>query len=46
VSDEIEWMISEYTKAMKIHKLKASTGFIDVFLISPLEIIENLLKFN
>lgn len=44
--EEVEWMVSEYTKAMQIHRLKASRGFIDVFIVSPLEIIENLLKFN
>ncbi len=31
---------------MTIHHLKASTSFVDVFVISPLEIIENLVKFN
>lgn len=44
--DEIEWMVNEYTKAMKIHHIKASRSFLDVFVISPLEIIENLVKFN
>lgn len=29
-----------------IHDIKASQSFIDVFVISPLEIIENLVKFN
>lgn len=37
--------MNEYRKAMEIH-LKASQIFIDVFVISPLEIIENLIKFN
>lgn len=46
IRDDIEWSTNEYTKAMKIHHIKASQSFIDVFLITPLEIIENLVKFN
>jgi hypothetical protein len=46
VRDEIEWMLNEYTNAMRIHNLKASNSFVDVFVISPLEIIENIVKFK
>jgi hypothetical protein len=46
VRDEIEWLTDQYSKAMKIHKIKASQSFVDVFVISPLEIIENLVKFD
>jgi hypothetical protein len=46
IRDEIEWMVKEYRKAMEIHHIKASQSFVDVFVISPLEIIENLVKFN
>jgi hypothetical protein len=31
---------------METHHIKASQSFVDVFVISPLEIIENLVKFN
>jgi len=31
---------------MAIYKIKSSQSFVDVFVISPLEIIENLVKFN
>jgi hypothetical protein len=31
---------------MAIHKIKASQSAVDVFVVTPLEIIENLLKFN
>jgi hypothetical protein len=44
--DDIEWSLNEYTRAMKIHHLKVSQSFVDVFIISPLEIIENIVKFN
>jgi hypothetical protein len=46
IRDDIEWTVSEYRKAMAIHKIKASQSFVDVFVICPLEIIENLVKFN
>lgn len=46
IRDEIEWMVNEYSKAMEIHRIKASQSFVDVFIISPLEIIENLVKLN
>jgi hypothetical protein len=39
-------MVNEYAKAMRIHHIKASQSFVDVFVISPLEIIENLVKFK
>lgn len=46
IRDDIEWSLNEYSKAMNLHRVKASQSFIDVFVISPLEIIENLVKFN
>ena len=44
--DEIEWMVNEYRKAMEIHRIKASQSVVEVFLITPLEIIEDLVKLN
>lgn len=46
IRDEIEWMVNEYRKAMEIYHIKASQSFVDVFVVSPLEIIENLVKLN
>jgi hypothetical protein len=46
VRDEIEWMVNEYRKAMEIHHIKASQGLIDIYLITPLELIEDLVKFR
>jgi hypothetical protein len=46
IRDEFEWMLNEYRKAMEIYHAKASTSFVDVFVIAPLEILENLLKLN
>jgi hypothetical protein len=46
IQDDIEWTLNEYAHSMKVHNLKASQSFVDVFIIAPLEIIENLVKFN
>lgn len=46
IRDDIEWSLNEYTKSMTIHKLKAQTGFVEVYLIPAIEIVENLVKFN
>jgi hypothetical protein len=46
IRDDIEWCVHQYTKAMTIHKVKASQSFVDVFVVSPLEIMENLVKLN
>jgi hypothetical protein len=46
IRDEIEWMVNEYRKAMQIHNIKSSQSFVEVFLISPLEILEDLVKFR
>jgi hypothetical protein len=46
IRDELEWTINEYSKAMQIHKMKASQSFVDVFVVTPLEIFENIMKLN
>jgi hypothetical protein len=44
IHDELEWSINEYTKAMDLHRLKASYRFLDVFVVTPLELLEDLVK--
>jgi hypothetical protein len=46
IEEELEWLVKEYRKAMELHHLKASQSFVDVFLISPLEIAEDIAKFR
>ncbi len=46
IRDDIEWSLHEYHNAMAIHKIKAAQSFVDVFVVSPLEMIENLVTFN
>ena len=44
IEEEIEWLINEFHKHMKYHKIKADTETIEVLVKAPLEIIENLVK--
>jgi hypothetical protein len=46
IRDDIEWSLNEYTKAMKLHKLKAGESFIEVCVIPVIELAEDLAKFN
>jgi hypothetical protein len=46
IRDELEWLVNEYAKAMKVHKMKSSQSAVDVFVITPLEILESLIKLN
>jgi hypothetical protein len=46
IRDDIEWTVNEYTKAMALHHIKSAQSFVDVFVISPLDLIENLVKLN
>jgi hypothetical protein len=44
VKDDLEWSVNEYRKAMEVHHIKEAQSFVDVFVITPLEILENLLR--
>jgi hypothetical protein len=46
IRDDIEWTVNEYSKAMEVNRLKTARSFVDVFVMSPLEVIENLIKIN
>jgi hypothetical protein len=46
IRDDIEWTLNEYANAMRMHRLKASVSLVDVFVVAPLEILENLVKFR
>jgi hypothetical protein len=46
IRDDFEWSLNEYTKAMRLNGIKASQSFVDLFVITPLEIIEDLVKIN
>lgn len=46
IRDEIEWLVNEYRRGIEIHGMKAGATFVDVFLVSPMEIIEDIAKFR
>ena len=46
VRDEIEWRLHEFEQAIRMHKLKAGTSFVETIVIPASEAIENLVKFN
>jgi len=46
IRDDFEWSLNEYTNAMRLNRIKAAQSFVDLFVITPLEIIENLVKMN
>jgi hypothetical protein len=46
IRDDIEWAVNEYSKAMRLHNIKANEGVIEAYVIPALETIENFAKFN
>lgn len=46
IRDDIEWTVNQYRKAMEVHRMKSTQSLVEVFLISPLEVIEDLVKFK
>jgi hypothetical protein len=42
INDEIEWLLHQYSEAMRIHRIKSTQSFVDVFIITPLEVLETL----
>ncbi len=39
-------MLNEYSNAMKVHHLKSSEGFLEVYALPAVEVAEDLFKFN
>ncbi len=46
IRDDIEWSLNEYTKAMKLHNLKAGHSLVKVYVIPAIEVVEDIAKFN
>jgi hypothetical protein len=44
IEEEIEWLINEFQRHMKFHKMKANTETLEVLVKVPFEILENLVK--
>lgn len=43
IEEELEWLLNEFENNMKLHKIKANTNTIEVWIKTPLEVLENLL---
>jgi hypothetical protein len=46
VRDEIEWALNEYTRAMRIHDIKAGHSLVETYVIPTIETIADIAKFN
>ena len=44
ISEEIEYLHSEYENYMKVHALKVNRGIVQTFITMPFEMAENLIK--
>jgi hypothetical protein len=42
IKDDLEWMLHQYSEAMRVHNLKAGNSFIEVYLIPAVELVEDL----
>lgn len=48
IEEELDWLINEFQRYMRIHKMKTNIETLEIIVKAPLEIIENLvtLKFS
>jgi hypothetical protein len=46
IRDDVEWSLNEYTRAMKIHNLKTRNTSVEMCFVSPIEVLEDIVKFN
>jgi hypothetical protein len=46
IEEELEWLINEFQTHMKLHKMKSNTETMETLIKVPLELLENLVKFN
>jgi len=46
IEEELEWLMNEFQAHMKLHKMKSNTETIETIIKVPLEMLENLVKFN
>lgn len=42
IKDDLEWMLHQYSEAMRVHNLKGGNSFIEVYLIPSVELVEDL----
>jgi hypothetical protein len=46
IRDHISWTLNEYRNAMKLHHMKVGNGFIEVYVIPVVEVMEDLVTFH
>lgn len=46
VEEKLEYLMSQYQRHMKLHKMKANQGVLETVIVSPAELAENLIKFK
>jgi hypothetical protein len=44
IAEELEWLLNEYESNMRLHKIKSNTDAVEVWVKTPLEILENLIR--
>lgn len=44
IEEELEWLMSEFMKHMRLHRIKANIAMFETMLKIPLELIENLVS--
>lgn len=46
IEQKIDYLLHEYAKQLEIHKLKYNLGYVETFVTTSLEILENIVKLN
>jgi len=46
IEQKIDYLLQEYAKQLEIHKLKYNLGYIETFVTTSLEVLENIAKLN
>lgn len=46
IEDELEWLISEFERHMRLHEMKANLETLESIVKAPLEILEDLVRFR
>ena len=44
IEDELEWLMSQYDRHMKLHRMKAQQGALEIIVTGTAEAIENVIK--
>lgn len=46
IEEKLEWLVYDYQRHLKLHKLKTHNGVLETILTTGAEILENMVKFN